>query len=36
MWKIIPLDVGTLYVTRSTQLARHGAKFDVGRIVPIS
>ena len=33
MWKIIPLDVGTLYVTRSTQLARHGAKFDVGRIV---
>lgn len=34
MWDIKPLDVGTLYVTRSTQIARHGAKFDVGKIVP--
>lgn len=33
MWKITPLDVGTLMVTRSTQIARHGAKFDVGKIV---
>lgn len=33
MWHITPLDVGTLMVTRSTQIARHGAKFDVGKIV---
>ena len=33
MWNITPLDVGTLMVTRSTQIARHGAKFDVGKIV---
>lgn len=33
MWNITPLDVGTLMVTRSTQIARHGAKFDVGKVV---
>lgn len=33
MWKITPLDVGTLYVTRSAQIARHGAKNHVGDLV---
>lgn len=33
MWKITPLDLGTLSVTLASQICRHGVAHDVGKVV---
>ena len=33
MWKIMPLNLGTLNVTLASQICRHGVVHDVGRVV---
>lgn len=33
MWKINPLDLGTLSVTLASQICRHGVAHDVGKVV---